>query len=87
MTPTAGDVATARVVDGAMVTCGDTVVVAVTAPAGNGALFSPAVRYQVLCHGTTSEASWGPTRPVRGRWPSPDHPVGGHGGPPSHSVR
>ena len=42
----------ARVVDGAMVRSGETVVVADTAPAelpGDDALHSPAVRYQVLC--------------------------------------
>ncbi len=42
----------ARVVDGAMVRSGETVVVADTAPAeapGKGLGSSPAVRYQVLC--------------------------------------
>ncbi|MFP5371705.1 MAG: thymidine kinase [Actinomycetes bacterium] len=39
----------ARVVDGAMVSSGRTVVVADTAPVGDGGSSSPAVRYQVLC--------------------------------------
>ena len=39
----------ARVVDGVMVSSGETVLVADSAPARSGALSSPAVRYQVLC--------------------------------------
>ena len=39
----------ARVVDGTTVSSRETVVVADTPPAGNGALPSPSVRYQALC--------------------------------------
>ncbi len=55
----------ARVVDGAMVRSGETVVVADTGPvdapaAGNGS--SPAVRYQVLCRRHYVRGELGPTR-------------------------
>jgi thymidine kinase len=54
----------ARVVDGAMVRSGETVVVADTAPAelpGEGAGPSPAVRYQVLCRRHYVRGELGPT--------------------------
>ena len=54
----------ARVVDGAMVRSGETVVVADTAPAdlpGDDPLPSPAVRYQVLCRRHYVRGELGPT--------------------------
>jgi thymidine kinase len=54
----------ARVVDGAMVRSGETVVVADTAPAeerGSGSASSPAVRYQVLCRRHYVRGELGPT--------------------------
>jgi thymidine kinase len=54
----------ARVVDGAMVRSGETVVVADTAPAqlsGTGTGSSPAVRYQVLCRRHYVRGDLGPT--------------------------
>jgi thymidine kinase len=54
----------ARVVDGAMVRSGETVVVADTAPVavpGTGAGSSPAVRYQVLCRRHYVRGELGPT--------------------------
>jgi thymidine kinase len=54
----------ARVVDGAMVRSGETVVVADTAPAeapGKGTGSSPAVRYQVLCRRHYFLGQLGPT--------------------------
>jgi thymidine kinase len=54
----------ARVVDGAMVRSGETVVVADTAPAdlpGDDALPSPAVRYRVLCRRHYVRGELGPT--------------------------
>jgi thymidine kinase len=54
----------ARVVDGAMVRSGETVVVADTAPAdllGAGAGSSPSVRYQVLCRRHYVRGELGPT--------------------------
>ena len=54
----------ARVVDGTMVRSGETVVVADTAPAvdaGDEALPSPAVRYQVLCRRHYVRGELGPT--------------------------
>jgi thymidine kinase len=54
----------ARVVDGTMVRSGETVVVAdtaPTAPSGDDALSSPAVRYQVLCRRHYVRGELGPT--------------------------
>ena len=60
----------ARVVDGAMVRSGETVVVADTAPAelpGGGPGSSPAVRYQVLCRRHYVRGELAPTPPGPGQ--------------------
>ncbi len=62
----------ARVVDGAMVREGETVVVADTAPppppaGGDDGATEPAVRYQVLCRGHYVRGQLGPTATTAGQ--------------------